>query len=194
MPCAPQENIYRQVNSILYHRRSSQLTKWKHFIWHLVTAVRSLPKYPPGEMLYRGIDGKFFKQEDYSKGSHVVWHSFTSCSKSESQAKSFMKVSSFFDWKAIKPQINKDPKTGVFFFIQATEGRIIGRLTPFPQEEEVLFEPDSEFTVSGSVRLGDYWVVNMEQVPTTNLVVPSTSLECTSLQCLLLCCIYSVRL
>ena len=93
MPFAPQENIYRRVNSILYHRRSAELNKWKHFIWHLVTAVRSLPKYPPGEMLYRGIDGKFFKQEDYSKGSHVVWHSFTSCSKSESQAKSFMKVS-----------------------------------------------------------------------------------------------------
>lgn len=89
---APQENIYRRVNSVLFHRRSCEMEKWKHYIWHLVTGVRSLPKYPKEIALYRGIDAKFFKPEDYTQGTRIIWHSFTSCSQSNEQAKNFMKV------------------------------------------------------------------------------------------------------
>ena len=70
----------------------------------------------------------------------------------------------------------KDPSQGVFFFIKVSDGHKLGKLSAFPQEQEVLLEPGSEFVVTGSVCLNDAWVVNLEQTPSKNFIVPLSDL------------------
>eukprot|EP01106_Pelomyxa_sp_JSP_P013937 TRINITY_DN42_c0_g2_i3.p1 TRINITY_DN42_c0_g2~~TRINITY_DN42_c0_g2_i3.p1 ORF type:complete len:134 (-),score=16.97 TRINITY_DN42_c0_g2_i3:28-429(-) len=128
------------------------MQQWKHLLWHLVKGIRKLPKWTG--QLFRGIDRAHFNPEAYSKGSKVVWNSFSSCSKEEEQAKRFMKGN------------------GVFFLIDSSEGRLVGNLSPFPQEEEVLLEPSSEFIVTASVEMNGSRIVSMKQTPSRRPVIP----------------------
>ena len=72
--------------------------------------------------------------------------------------------------------VEKDPSKGVFFFIKVSDGHKLGNLSAFPQEQEVLLEPGSEFIVTGSVCFNETLVVNLEQTPSTNLIVPLSDL------------------
>eukprot|EP01106_Pelomyxa_sp_JSP_P008950 TRINITY_DN2456_c0_g1_i2.p1 TRINITY_DN2456_c0_g1~~TRINITY_DN2456_c0_g1_i2.p1 ORF type:complete len:276 (-),score=42.39 TRINITY_DN2456_c0_g1_i2:332-1159(-) len=107
-------------------------------------------------MLYRGIDKSHFDYQCYTKGKRVVWNSFTSCSKTELAAKKFM----------------KDPLNGVFFFIDSEEGRQVGKLTPYPEEDEILLEPSSEFEVTGLLPIANSFIVTMKQLPSRRPLLP----------------------
>ena len=72
--------------------------------------------------------------------------------------------------------LKKDPSQGVFFFIKVSDGHKLGKLSAFPQEQEVLLEPGSEFVVTGSVCFNDTWVVNLEQTPSKDFIVPLSDL------------------
>ena len=85
--------------------------------------------------------------------------------------------SSLFCFQPTTHLLKKDPSQGVFFFIKVSDGRKLGKLSAFPQEQEVLLEPGSEFVVTGSVCFTDTWVVNLEQTPNSkNFIVPLSDL------------------
>ena len=84
--------------------------------------------------------------------------------------------SSLFCFQQTTHFLKKDPSQGVFFFIKVSDGHKLGKLSAFPQEQEVLLEPGSEFVVTGSVCFNDTWVVNLEQTPSKNFIVPLTDL------------------
>lgn len=83
-------NIYKKVNSVLYHRRPEEMFKWRNYLWHLVIAARGLALYQGA--CYRGIECQNFNPEDYAVGNNVIWKSFTSCSRSQQVAYNFMQV------------------------------------------------------------------------------------------------------
>ena len=185
------------MNSCLYWRRPEDFNQWKHYIWHLVKGIRLLDKVTT--TVYRGIYRSNFTLELYKSGKRVVWNSITSCSQIESHAKSFfMKVDEFsFSHNShitlhFLPTTThfvekKDPSKGVFFSIKVSDGYKLGNLSAFPQEQEVLLEPGSEFVVTGSVCFNEPWVVNLEQTPSTNTIVPFSGL----FVCFFLCCLFS---
>ena len=84
--------------------------------------------------------------------------------------------SSLFCFQPTTHFLKKDPSQGVFFFIKVFDGHKLGQLSAFPQEQEVLLEPGSEFVVTGSVCFNDNWVVNLEQTPSKNFIVPLSDL------------------
>ena len=84
--------------------------------------------------------------------------------------------SSLFCFQPTTHLLKKDPSQGVSFFIKVSDGRKLGKLSAFPQEQEVLLEPGSEFVVTGSVYFNDTWVVNLEQTPSKNFIVPLSDL------------------
>ena len=185
------------MNSCLFWRRPEDFNQWKHYIWHLVKGIRLLDKVTT--TVYRGIYRSNFALELYKSGKRVVWNSITSCSQIESRAKSFfMKVDEFsfshnshitFHFLQTTTTTHfvekQDPSKGVFFSIKVSDGHKLGNLSAFPQEQEVLLEPGSEFVVTDSVCFNETWVVNLEQTPSTNAIVLGLFVG------LFLCCLFN---
>jgi hypothetical protein len=150
-------SIYKPLNKLLCKRQQQELQPWRDYLWLLVQGLRDLQVFKG--MLFRGIDREYFRPEEYQRDATVVWNAFTSCSRTEEGAKCFM----------------KDPQSGVFFFIDSFDAHAIGNLTPYPEEEEVIIEPGSEFVVTGCITIGTSTVVHMRQTPSRRPLVPRAS-------------------
>ena len=102
---------------------------WGFYIRCMLTSLRLLPPYT-GE-LFRCIPAKLSDvQKHYTPGSQVRWNSFSSCTYNASVA-----------WKF------SDMDEPVFFAIQVVDGKQIARYSAFPEEREVLLEPNAVFRV-----------------------------------------------
>ena len=102
---------------------------WGFYIRCMLTSLRLLPPYT-GE-LFRCIPAKLSDvQKHYTPGSQVRWNSFSSCTYNASVAWKFSNVD--------------EP---VFFAIQVVDGKQIARYSAFPEEREVLLEPNAVFRV-----------------------------------------------
>ena len=102
---------------------------WGFYIRCLLTTLRLLPPYT-GE-LFRCIPAKLSDvQKHYTPGSLVRWNSFSSCTYNASAA-----------WKF------SDVEEPVFFAIHVEDGKQISRYSAYPDEREVLLEPNVVFRV-----------------------------------------------
>ena len=80
--------------------------------------------------LYRAVDIPF-NMEDFAIGKKLSWNTFSSTSKS---------------WKTCSDLINK--KSGIVFIIKSKTGRDISKYSKNPVDGEVLFLPNTKFSVT----------------------------------------------
>lgn len=79
-PGACSQNPYRIINSSLVGRGIMPLRKNRGVIFHILKALRKLPKVQStGLVLYRGITRNVcLDQKHYYRGNKITWHTFSS--------------------------------------------------------------------------------------------------------------------
>jgi len=120
----------REATRMKAQARKELKIAWGFYIRCLLTSLRLLPSYK-GE-LFRCIPSKLSEiKKHYTPDTVVRWNSFTSCTFSAGAA-----------WQLVRP--HTEP---VFFAIQVKDGKEIARYSAFPNEREVLLEPNAFFRV-----------------------------------------------
>ena len=123
------------MNKTLAERDVNTLRNHRGYILHLLKALRKLkPVSTAGTILYRGIDGKFlnFDDEHYKMGNTLTWPAFTSATWKEKSAYVFA---------------DRTEEPVVFEIHGNFVGYSIKAFSNFPDEEEILLEPETTFKV-----------------------------------------------
>eukprot|EP00667_Euglena_gracilis_P000004 EG_transcript_4 len=124
------DQIYQAMNKAMRlgaAEAPEALEFWRPLIWELDQALRALPPYVGP--CFRGIDVHLSRQT-YGEGSEICWQAFSSASKKESVAREFVKGS-----------------TGTLFIVESHGARCISGISRYPEEEEVLFPPNTHFEI-----------------------------------------------
>ena len=125
------DQIYGAMNRAMRNHDEGAVTFWRPLIWHLDCALAVLPDFKG--KLFRGINVRF-SEEVYQTGKTVTWPAFSSASAMQSVAEEFVKGDD-----------------GSLFFVQSASAKEISRFSKFPDEVEVLFRPNSTFTITSTL-------------------------------------------
>ena len=129
------ESPYSIMNRVLTERDDNKLRSHRGYILHLLKALRKLrPIDPRTTTLYRGTNGKYLKfdKEHYQEGNTMTWPAFTSTSTKEDVIYSFLE-------RTTQPVI--------FEIHGAFVGYNIKDFSKFPNEDEILLEPETTFRI-----------------------------------------------
>eukprot|EP00668_Euglena_longa_P007128 GGOE01008513.1.p1 GENE.GGOE01008513.1~~GGOE01008513.1.p1 ORF type:complete len:995 (-),score=278.11 GGOE01008513.1:11-2935(-) len=126
------DQIYSSMNHAMRLRDPKLIAFWRPLIWEIDQALQALPPIPSKS--FRGINCQMDPMI-YRAGGHICWPSFSSASQSRSVAEEFAKGES-----------------GTLFFLQGTTPRHIARVSRYPDEDEVLFGPNSVFEVTTTLQ------------------------------------------
>ena len=141
-----EENPYRLINMALVDDDRSTLQDVSGLLYHVMTSLRKLPRVT-GKTLYRGIRERVNKR-DYASGSIVVWHGLSSTSLDINTVKASL-------GRAELSGGNESKKArGTLFIIENAWGYDIQPYSLFPDEEEILLEPEREFKVQSVIESG----------------------------------------
>jgi Zn ribbon nucleic-acid-binding protein len=121
------EQIYAAINRCLRLHDHEAIAFWRPLIWKIDRALAVLPPYKG--KLFRGINVRF-SEEAYRTGRDVCWEGFSSASADKAVAEQFVKGDE-----------------GSLFILQSASARAISRFSKFPDEAEVLFRPNTVFSV-----------------------------------------------
>lgn len=128
------EDSYEWVNEDL-RKKQGVLANTYDFSQALDKALRELPNY--NDITYRGVNltAKELEKyiEAYKQDTAIVEHTFVSSSRNQRVAKDFIK--------------HEPPKKRVLFEIAGKTGKSIAEYSKSPQEQEVLFVPNTRFSV-----------------------------------------------
>ena len=151
-------NPYRIINRELNGRTANGLIRIRDALYLLMKALRKLP-IVKGKTLYRGVKCRVDTQDQYREGSVITWAAFTSTSP---------------DIKATKYFLTKDEKITdcTLFIIENGWGYDIQPYSLFPDEEEILLEPERRLKVVSIVDSEDILIINLEMVDAP-LMLPS---------------------
>ena len=152
------ESPYRKLNNSLSTNRSNaSLRKTRGFIFLLLQALRKLPRYTPANgMLYRGIrvhvqtevDPEFPNRKPYAAGKEKTWWTFTSTTEDLETTKTFFGESE-----------------GTLFTVSGKPwGYDISMFSDFPDEKEILLEPERKLKITSVAREGNIITVNAKMV------------------------------
>ena len=125
------DQIYSAMNRAMRVHDHDAVDFWRPLIWQIDRALQELPCHKG--RLYRGINVRF-SEDDYKAGQKVCWPALSSASAEKSVASEFVKGDE-----------------GSLFFIACTAGRPISRFSKFPDEAEVLFRPNTVFTITSTL-------------------------------------------
>ena len=132
---AGSDNFYWCLNAALHQRAQNggALMKLKPILYYLFRGLEALPA-AVDKVVYRGVPSSCAAvvQEKYLTGTDVYWTAFTSAS--DNMATPFAFASS-------------ERVGGVIFRITSLTGRYVKRYSSIPREGEVIFSPNSSFTV-----------------------------------------------
>ena len=146
-------------NSLSVDRSSAALKKTRGFLFLLLQALRKLPRFvPESHTLYRGIrahvqtepDPEFPDRKPYAAGNKKTWWAFTSTTTSLEATRKFI--------------CNRE--STLFVVGKSPWGYDISVFSDFPDEKEILLEPERKLKVTGVVRQGQHIIVNAEMVDT----------------------------
>ena len=123
---------------------------------YLVTsALRKLPRVT-GRTLYRGVRGEVSLDKDhYHKGNVVTWPALSSTSPDMGTTKAFLAKGS-----------KSGEATGTLFIIDKGWGYDIQPYSLFPDEEEILLEPERQFRVASVIPSSALTIINLEMLDT----------------------------
>ena len=131
------EQIYGAMNRAMRCHDAAGIAFWRPLIWQIDRALQQLP--PHKGKLYRGINVRF-NAEQYCTGQKVCWPALSSASAEKSVAESF---------------VGGPAAEGSLFIIQCAWGRPISRFSKYPDEAEVLFRPNTVFTITSTLYAAD---------------------------------------
>lgn len=148
------ESPYRKLNnSLSVERNNKALRDVCSFMFLLLRVLRKLPRYiPEKRALYRGIkihvqteyNNDFPSRKPYSIGNEKTWWPFTSTTT---------------DLEVVQMFIGEDDGT-IFVLNGETWGYYISVLSDFPEEKEVLLEPERKLSITGVVKRDNIITVN----------------------------------
>eukprot|EP01006_Ploeotia_vitrea_P051550 TRINITY_DN67577_c8_g1_i11.p1 TRINITY_DN67577_c8_g1~~TRINITY_DN67577_c8_g1_i11.p1 ORF type:complete len:1276 (+),score=127.69 TRINITY_DN67577_c8_g1_i11:575-3829(+) len=124
-------DIYKVVNNAVRKCDTKVIEEWKPFLYYLINALRVLPKEKETMKVFRGISVNVDRAL-YKVGQEVRWASFSSSSGDQSVAQQFLGDSA---------------AGGTIFIISTQSAASIQQFSAYPEEDEVLFPPNTEFTV-----------------------------------------------
>ena len=137
----PQDQIYTAMNTAMRLGDARSIAFWRPLIWAIDAALEVLPDHRG--KLYRGINLQF-DCSVYKSGHKTAWRAFSSASKSRAVAQDFSTGTS-----------------GTLFFLNSVSAKSIAQYSEFPEEEEVLFQPNTVFsitsTLQGSSDIGQFY-------------------------------------
>ena len=128
-----QSPIFKKCNAAM---RENNAPQWVPYIVRLTASLRKLPTFQG--TVYRGIANCVSKGL-YSTDNLVVWHSFSSSSKSSKVAEGFLAA---------------DNTNSTLFVIESKSGRMVSPLSAFVEEAEVVFPPNCIFRVMSDLNQG----------------------------------------
>ena len=150
------ESPYRVLNnSLTVSRRSASIKKVRGFLFLLLQALRKLPRFTPeSHALYRGIsvyiqtefDPKFPKRLPYGAGNTKTWWGLTSTTTSLEVIQLFI----------------KEDKGTLFVLSGSAWGYDLSLFSNFPDELEVLLEPERKLNIKNVSAKGSLITVNAE--------------------------------
>ena len=151
---------YRKLNnSLSIDRSNASLKKTRGFLLLLLQTLRKLPRYTPvNGVLYRGIrahiqteaDPNSPKTKPYAKGNEKVWWTFTSTTEDLEATRAFIRE-----------------RKGTLFTISGKPwGYDISMFSDFPDEKEILLEPERKLKITSVARKESVIAVNAEMVKT----------------------------
>jgi hypothetical protein len=156
---SPAASLYHAVNAGLREHRAEDTRAYSDFLYYLLTGLRRLEKVEAPTVVYRQTT-EHVDLEHYRPGMPVCWASFTSASLSAD--------------KAAAAVVGIEGEPGTLFVITPLDARRL-RLPRFAEEDEVLFEPNSEFTVKSLVPSHSFQAphrIFLEQTPSTKPLLP----------------------
>ena len=135
-------HLYRILNNTMRTPNTpstptdAELERYGAYIKHTENALSSLPTHVSQlhGKLYRGIKALLTK-DVYAPGKRITWQAFSSSTKKQIATSDF---------------VNKLPGRklqGSLFIIESITAKDIRHFSAFPSEEEVVFPPNSQFTV-----------------------------------------------
>ena len=125
---------YKTINKVLATRNIDALFNLRGYIFHLLNALRKLPRYTKKKVLYRGIDGGSvaWGEDNHAVGCTLTWPAFTSTTATERVIKDFVQYT-------LKP---------VVFEIRGDfNGCSISDFSFIKDEDEILLEPETTFVI-----------------------------------------------
>eukprot|EP00667_Euglena_gracilis_P003713 EG_transcript_3722 len=134
-PVSHEYQIYREMNRAMRNQTPAELDFWRPFIFHLDQALARLGQHE--ELVYRGVVVSF-PPELYLEGKRVVWPAFSSASTEQAVAKDFIRG---------KQEESAPGSAGTLFVLKTSLARRVHVYSHFPEEQEVLFPPNSVFHV-----------------------------------------------
>ena len=148
---------YRMLNNALASDNAEDLREARDLLFDVLSALRKLPRCKR-EVLYRGMKGSVDRSV-YSVGAVVMWHGLFSVSTNINTVKSFLSSSE-----------ELDVSHGTLFVIEDGWGYNIQPYSLYPEEEEILLEPERQFSVN-SVIESDMTIVSLKMLDTP-LILP----------------------
>ena len=150
------ESPYRLLNrSLSVDRSNSALKKTRGFLFLLLQSLRKLPRYTPANgVLYRGIrvlvqteaDPAAPRRRPYAAGNAKVWWTFTSTSEDLEATRAFL-----------------GEGAGTLFTVSGKAwGYDISMFSDYPDEREILLEPERRVRVTSVAREGRLVAVSGE--------------------------------
>ena len=156
----PERSPYRLINKALTGETNEELRKVRGMLFVMLSALRKLPRFEMAT-LYRGVRNAVDMSE-CKTGRVVVFHGLASASTNMNTVKDFLMSTD--DSDGVKRSC------GTFFVIEEAWGYDIQPFSLFPNEKEVILEPERQFLVR-SVIESDVVIVNMKMLDTP-LILP----------------------
>lgn len=129
------KSFYKVLNRILRSKNRKELPSWYLYLKLVLTGLSQLQS--TRRFIFRGLRSNV--HQDYPKDKIVTWWGFSSCAMKIDVLKVFLGPSG--------------PRT--MFTIDSNSGKDISSLSQFPDENEVLLLPETQFKVIGSLDNGN---------------------------------------
>ena len=149
-----ESNPFRLLNRNLVGRNTDGLMRIRGLLYLVMAALRKLPRFT-GRTLYRGVrKDTNIDRGNYAEGNVVTWSAFSSTSPSMSTTKAFLAKGS-----------SDGKSSGTLFIIEKAWGYDLRPYSLYPDEDEILLEPERQFKVR-SVIGSDLTIITLEMLKT----------------------------
>lgn len=153
-PMGIKNNPYRLINQALVSRSTMAMQQVRDILFLVLSALRKLPPVR-NKILYRGVRVGVDTKRNYKVNSTILWTALSSTSPDMNVTKSFL---TSLD--------TKQKASSTLFIINNGWGYNIQPFSLYPNEEEILLEPERLFRVTGVIPSPDITIVNLEMINT----------------------------
>lgn len=138
-------SLYKVLNDVLRSEDRSKIKPWFRYLKLIMTGLRKLPSFQGTVWRESSTDLPHL----YPKGKRFVWWSFTNANANSSAIENFSHQSG----------------KRILFQIECKNGKMIGKHSSFPSENEVLLKPGFYFEVKTVLEMtADAHIINIKEI------------------------------